>query len=55
MSLRDQVDPHPMSFLDFVIALADSPGAAIPEADRPQVASVDGCVACLASDDTRGA
>ena len=47
-SLRDQVDLDSMDFLNFVIGLAQSLGVQVPEADYPQLATLDGCVAYLA-------
>jgi acyl carrier protein len=48
-SLRDQLDLDSMDFLNFVIALHKRLGVEIPEADYPQLASVDGAVSYLAA------
>jgi len=47
VNLRDQVDLDSMDFLNFVIGLAQSLGVEIPEADYPQLATLDGSVAYL--------
>ena len=47
VNLRDQVDLDSMDFLNFVIGLAKSLGVEIPEADYPQLATLDGTVAYL--------
>ena len=49
VSLREQVDLDSMDFLNFVIGLAQSLGVEVPEADYPKLATLDGCVAYLAS------
>ena len=53
VSLRDQVDLDSMDFLNFVIGIAQSLGVQIPEADYPQLATLDGCVAYLAAHGAR--
>ncbi len=40
--LREQFDLNSMDFLNFVIALHERFGVDIPEADYPQLASLDG-------------
>lgn len=40
-SLRDQTDLDSMDFLNFVIGLHASLGVDIPEADYPQLSSID--------------
>ena len=53
VSLRDQVDLDSMDFLNFVIGIAQSLCVQIPEADYPQLATLDGCVAYLAAHGAR--
>ncbi len=45
--LRDQVDIDSMDFLNLVIALSELTGVQIPEADYPQLQSVDDFVGYL--------
>ena len=45
--VRDQIDLDSIDFVNFVIALDEQLGVAVPEADYANVASVDGCVAYL--------
>lgn len=47
--LRDQLDIDSMDFLNFVLELHKSLGIDIPEADYPQIATLDGCVVYLAA------
>ena len=47
--LREQLDIDSMDFLNFVIALHKELGVDIPEKDYPKLATLDGCVAYLAS------
>jgi acyl carrier protein len=49
VNLRDQVDLDSMDFLNFVIGLSRSLGLEVPEADYPQLATLDGIVAYLLS------
>ena len=42
--LRDQLDLDSMDMLNFVVALHDATGVDIPEADYPQLATLDACV-----------
>jgi acyl carrier protein len=44
---REQFDFDSMDHLNFVIALHRSLGVDVPEADYPQLASLDGCVRYL--------
>lgn len=44
---REQFDFDSMDHLNFVIALHRSLGVDVPEADYPQLATFDGCVAYL--------
>lgn len=55
VSLRDQIDLDSMDFLNFVIGLAESLGVQIPEADYPQLATLDGSVAYLIAHGARAA
>jgi acyl carrier protein len=45
---REQLDIDSMDFLNFVIALHDSLGIEIPEADYPRMTSLDAAIAYLA-------
>lgn len=45
--LREQADLDSMDFLNFVVALATALGVAVPEADYPQLVTLDGCVRYL--------
>ena len=49
VSFRDQLDIDSMDFLNFVIALHQELHVDIPEADYPKLATLDECVAHLAS------
>jgi acyl carrier protein len=44
---REQFDFDSMDHLNFVIALHRSLGVDVPEADYPQLATLDGCIAYL--------
>ena len=44
---RDQFEFDSMDYLNFMIGLHEATGAEIPEADYPQLASLNGCVAYL--------
>ena len=46
--LREQLDIDSMDFLNFVIALHEKLGVDIPEADYPQLITLDGAVGYLA-------
>jgi acyl carrier protein len=46
-SLRDQIDIDSMDFLNFIIALHQQLHVDIPEADYPQLATLDGCLRYL--------
>lgn len=48
-NLRDQLDIDSMDFLNFLVALKDTVGVEVPEADYVQVASLDDCVRYLAA------
>lgn len=45
--LRDQLDIDSMDFLNFMLEIQKSLGIDVPEADYPQVATLDGCVSYL--------
>ena len=49
VSFREQLDIDSMDFLNFVIALHEELHVEIPEADYPQLATLNGCVAYLAA------
>jgi acyl carrier protein len=48
-NLRDQLDIDSMDFLNFLVALKDTVGVEVPEADYAQVASLDDCVRYVAA------
>ncbi|HEY7681304.1 MAG TPA: acyl carrier protein [Gemmatimonadales bacterium] len=45
--LRDQVDIDSMDFINFVVALDEAVGVAVPEADYGRLTTIDACVAYL--------
>ncbi len=47
--LRDQLDIDSVDFLNFVVGLHNALGVEVPEADYPQLSSIDACVAYLAA------
>jgi acyl carrier protein len=47
--LREQIDLDSMDLLNLMIAIHQTTGVDIPEADYPQMASLNGCVAYLRS------
>lgn len=47
--LRDQLDIDSMDFLNFVLELHKSLGIDVPEADYPQIATLDGCVGYISA------
>lgn len=49
VDLREQVDLDSMDILNLAIAIHQATGIDIPEADYPQMASLNGCVAYLRS------
>jgi acyl carrier protein len=49
IDLREQVDFDSMDILNLVVAIHETTGVDIPEADYPQMVSLDGCVAYLRS------
>jgi acyl carrier protein len=49
IDLREQVDFDSMDILNLVVAIHEATGVDIPEADYPQMVSLDGCVAYLRS------
>jgi acyl carrier protein len=49
VDLRDQLDLDSMDILNIMIGIHEETGVDIPEADYPQMASLDGCIAYLRS------
>jgi acyl carrier protein len=49
VSLRDQLDLDSIDFFNFVLALHSRLGVDIPEADYPQLYTLDGAIAYLAA------
>lgn len=49
MYLREQIDLDSMDMLNLMIAIHETTGVDIPEADYPQMSSLDGCVSYLRS------
>jgi acyl carrier protein len=49
VDLRDQLDIDSMDFLNFVIGINEELGVEIPEADYPQLVTLDGFVDYLDS------
>jgi len=47
VNLRDQMDLDSMDFLDIVMELRKQHGIEVPEADYPQLASLDSCATYL--------
>ena len=47
VNLREQMDLDSMDFLDIVMELRKHHGIEVPEADYPQLASLDSCAAYL--------
>ncbi len=47
VSLREQMDLDSMDFLDIVMELRKQHGIEVPEADYPQLASLDSCATYL--------
>ncbi|MGB0263896.1 MAG: acyl carrier protein [Opitutales bacterium] len=47
ISLRDQMDLDSMDFLDIVMELRKQHGIEVPEADYPELASLDSCATYL--------
>lgn len=44
VALRDQLELDSMDFLDIVMELRKKYGVEVPEADYPQLATLNGCV-----------
>jgi acyl carrier protein len=44
---RDQLDMDSIDVLNFVVALDERFGVAVPESDYPKIATLDSCVAYL--------
>ncbi|MEW6299868.1 MAG: acyl carrier protein [Thermodesulfobacteriota bacterium] len=49
VDLREQLDLDSMDILNMMIAIHEATGVDIPEADYPQLASLNGCVTYLRS------
>jgi acyl carrier protein len=49
VAFREQLDLDSMDILNFVVGLHAALGVEIPEADYPQLATLDACVGYLAS------
>ena len=49
VELREQIDLDSMDLLNLMIAIHQTTGVDIPEADYPQMASLNGCIAYLRS------
>ncbi len=47
VDLREQLDLDSMDLLNLMIGIHEATGVDIPEADYPQMASLNGCVAYL--------
>ena len=47
ISLRDQMDLDSMDFIDIVMELRKQHGIEVPEADYPELASLDSCATYL--------
>jgi acyl carrier protein len=47
--LREQIDIDSMDVLNFAIGVHERTGVEIPEADYPKLATLDSCVAYVAS------
>ncbi len=47
IDLREQVDIDSMDILNLAIAIHESTGIDIPEADYPKILTLEGCVAYL--------
>jgi acyl carrier protein len=47
IKLREQLDLDSMDFLDIVMELRKQHGIEVPEADYPELASLDSCAAYL--------
>lgn len=49
IDLREQIDLDSMDILNLAVAIHEATGVDIPEADYPQMTSVNGCIAYLES------
>ncbi len=47
MDLREQIDLDSMDMLNLMIAIHETTGVDIPEADYPRMSSLNGCVSYL--------
>jgi acyl carrier protein len=49
VDLREQIDLDSMDILNLAVAIHEATGIDIPEADYPQMTTVNGCIAYLGS------
>jgi len=49
IDLREQIDLDSMDILNLAVAIHDATGIDIPEADYPQMTTINGCIAYLGS------
>jgi acyl carrier protein len=54
VDLREQIDLDSMDILNLMIAINAAVGVEIPEADYPQLATLNGCIAYLRSRGAEG-
>jgi len=47
--LRESLDIDSMDFLNFVVGLHGETGIEVPEADYPQLATLEGCIAYVSA------
>ena len=47
VDLREQIDLDSMDILNLAVAIHEATGVDIPEADYPQMTTVNGCIAYL--------
>jgi len=47
VDLREQIDLDSMDILNLAVAIHETTGVDIPEADYPQMTTVNGCIAYL--------
>lgn len=49
VDLREQIDLDSMDILNLAVAIHEATGVDIPEADYPQMTTINGCIAYLRS------
>ncbi|MBV8134957.1 MAG: acyl carrier protein [Deltaproteobacteria bacterium] len=49
IDLREQIDLDSMDILNLAVAIHEATGIDIPEADYPQMTTINGCIAYLGS------